>query len=50
MNVLIILVPVSLTLAALALIGFIWTLRRDQYDDLEGDAWRILSEDETPKD
>lgn len=46
MDVLIILVPVSLTLAAVALVGFLWTLRSQQYDDLEGDAWRILSEDE----
>ncbi len=44
MNVLIILVPVSLTLACLALVAFVWSLRNDQYDDLEGDAWRILND------
>ena len=49
MNVLIILVPVSLFLAGLALAVFLWTLRSAQYDDLEGDAWRILSEDDTPE-
>ncbi len=45
MNVLIVLVPVSLTLAILALVAFLWTLRSEQYDDLEGDAWRILSDE-----
>ena len=46
MNVLFILVPVSLLLAGLALAFFLWTLKSEQYDDLEGDAWRILSEDD----
>lgn len=46
MNVLFILVPVSLFLAGLALGFFLWTLRSEQYDDLEGDAWRILSDDD----
>ncbi len=44
MNVLFILVPVSLFLAGLALAFFLWTLRSDQYEDLEGDAWRILED------
>lgn len=47
MNVLIILVPVSLVLAITGLLTFLWTLRSEQYDDLDGDAWRILVEDET---
>lgn len=49
MNVLIILVPVSLILAIVGLLTFLWTLRHHQYDDLDGDAWRILVEDETPE-
>ena len=48
MNVLVILVPVSLSLACLAFGLFVWTMRNEQYDDLEGDAWRILSEDDEP--
>lgn len=47
MNILIVLIPVSLVLALLGLIAFLWTLRANQYDDLDGDAWRILLEDET---
>lgn len=49
MNVLVILVPVSLVLAALGLGAFLWTLRAEQYEDLEGDAWRILNDD-APED
>ena len=44
MNVLVILIPVSLVLGALGLAAFLWSLRANQYDDLEGDAWRILSD------
>lgn len=48
MNVLVILVPVSITLGLLALIGFVWTLRADQYEDLEGDAARALFNEDGP--
>jgi cbb3-type cytochrome oxidase maturation protein len=47
MNVLVILIPVSLVLGALGLVAFLWSLRANQYDDLEGDAWRILSDDDS---
>lgn len=46
MSILFILVPASLCLAALGLIAFIWTLKRNQYEDLDGAAWRILADDE----
>lgn len=46
MNVLVVLIPVSLVLGGLGLAAFLWSLRNDQYEDLEGDAWRILSEDD----
>jgi cbb3-type cytochrome oxidase maturation protein len=50
MNILVVLIPVSLILGGLGLAAFLWSLRHDQYEDLEGDAWRILSEDEdTPR-
>jgi cbb3-type cytochrome oxidase maturation protein len=45
MNVLAILIPVSLGLGALGLAAFWWTMRRDQYDDPDGDAARILRKD-----
>ena len=46
MNVLVILIPVSLLLGALGLVAFLWSLRANQYEDLEGDAWRILTDDD----
>lgn len=45
MNVLVILIPISLALGGLALVGFLWTIRSNQYDDPDGDAWRILDDD-----
>lgn len=45
MNVLVLLIPVSLTLGGLGVVAFLWTLRSRQYDDPEGHAARILIED-----
>jgi cbb3-type cytochrome oxidase maturation protein len=45
MQILGILIPVSLGLGALGLVAFWWLLRRGQFDDPEGGAHRILSED-----
>ena len=46
MNILSILVPVSLTLGIAGLLAFLWTLRNYQFEDLDGDAWRILVDGE----
>ncbi|MDQ2065945.1 cbb3-type cytochrome oxidase assembly protein CcoS [Xinfangfangia sp. CPCC 101601] len=45
MDVLGILIPVSLFLGSLGLIFFVWAMRNRQYDDPEGDANRILTQD-----
>ena len=45
MNVLVYLIPASLGLGLLGLGAFLWTLRRGQYDDPDGNASRILSDD-----
>ena len=50
MNILAILIPVSLCLGALGLIAFLWSLRADQYDDMDGAAWRILLDDDALPD
>lgn len=50
MNILLILIPVSLTLGFVALGAFLWTLKSGQYDDPEGDAMRILMDDDGPLD
>ena len=46
MNVLIYLVPLALLLGLTGLVGFMWTLKNGQYDDLEGAALRILPDDD----
>lgn len=46
MNVLAILIPVSLCLGGLGLLAFLWSLRADQYEDLDGAAWRVLLEND----
>jgi cbb3-type cytochrome oxidase maturation protein len=45
-NVLIYLVPLALLLGLSGLVGFMWTLKNGQYDDLEGAALRILPDDD----
>ena len=50
MNVLAFLIPVSLSLGAVGLIFFIWTIRSGQYSDPDGDAARILEEDDRRPD
>ncbi len=41
------LIPAALILGALGLAGFLWALRTDQFEDLEGASWRAL-DDEPP--
>ncbi|MBR0752379.1 cbb3-type cytochrome oxidase assembly protein CcoS [Bradyrhizobium jicamae] len=46
MEVLVYLVPLALVLGFLGLLGFLWSLRSGQYDDLDGAAWRAIADDE----
>jgi cbb3-type cytochrome oxidase maturation protein len=46
MEVLIYLVPLALVLGLLGLAAFLWTLNNNQYDDLDGAAWRAISDEE----
>ena len=46
MNVLVYLVPMALGLGLTALFAFLWSLRSGQYDDMEGAALRVLSDDD----
>jgi cbb3-type cytochrome oxidase maturation protein len=46
MEVLVVLVPLALGLGLVGLLGFLWSLKSGQYDDLEGAAWRAIEEDE----
>ena len=42
MNILALLIPVSLLLGGVGLVAFVWTLRTRQYEDLDGEAARVL--------
>lgn len=42
------LVPLSLVMALIALVAFMWSLHAEQFDDLDGAAERILIDDDTP--
>ncbi len=46
MNVLAYLVPMALGLGLAGLAAFMWSLRAGQYDDMEGAALRVLSDDD----
>ena len=46
MNILIILVPIALGLGFIGLLAFLWSLQAGQYEDLDGAAARILTDDE----
>ena len=45
MAILTILIPVSLFLAAVGLVAFLWAMRTHLFDGLQGDAHRILLTD-----
>lgn len=45
MNILLLLVPLSLMLLALAIGAFVWAVRRGQFDDLDTPAIDILADD-----
>ncbi|HVY00090.1 MAG TPA: cbb3-type cytochrome oxidase assembly protein CcoS [Pseudorhodoplanes sp.] len=46
MNVLIYLLPMALGLGLTGLVAFIWSLKSNQYDDMDGAALRPLSDDD----
>ena len=50
MEVLVFLVPLALSLGLVGLLGFLWSLKSGQYDDLEGAAWRAIADDEPARD
>ncbi|HEY8580534.1 MAG TPA: cbb3-type cytochrome oxidase assembly protein CcoS [Beijerinckiaceae bacterium] len=49
MNILVYLVPLALALGGAWLGLFLWSLRAGQFEDLEGAAWRILSDEDVKK-
>ena len=47
-NVLVILVPIALLLGGAGLAAFLWAMRTGQFEDLDGAAWRAISDDDLP--
>jgi len=45
MLILLLLIPLGLGLAALALWAFFWAVDDGQFDDLESPAWSVLSDE-----
>ena len=50
MDVLFILIPVALGLGLLGLAAFLWAMKSDQFEDLDGAAWRAIMDDDLPPD
>ena len=50
MTILLVLVPLALSLGGLGLAAFLWSLRSGQYDDLDGAAVRVLSDDDLARE
>jgi cbb3-type cytochrome oxidase maturation protein len=49
MNVLIYLLPMALGLGLAGLAAFMWALRNGQFNDLEGSALRVLTDEDLPR-
>ncbi|QRM27315.1 cbb3-type cytochrome oxidase assembly protein CcoS [Microvirga sp. VF16] len=49
MEVLLYLVPMALLLGLSGLVAFMWSLKNGQYDDVQGAAVRVLSDDDVRK-
>ncbi|WP_372675188.1 cbb3-type cytochrome oxidase assembly protein CcoS [Aquicoccus sp.] len=45
MSSLSILIPLSLGMGFVGLCAFLWALRANQFDDPEGNAWRVITLD-----
>ena len=48
MNILLLLIPLSLMLLALAIGAFCWAVKRGQFDDLDAAALDVLVDERTP--
>lgn len=50
MDILFILIPVAIGLGLLGLAAFLWSMKSGQYEDLDGAAWRAISDDDLPEE
>ena len=49
MDILLYLIPIALILGVIGLTAFLWTLKNNQYEDLDGAAHLILIDDVSDK-
>ncbi|MBI5921616.1 MAG: cbb3-type cytochrome oxidase assembly protein CcoS [Betaproteobacteria bacterium] len=49
MEILYLLIPLSVVLVFMIAVVFWWSLKSGQFEDLEGPAYRILMDDDTPR-
>jgi cbb3-type cytochrome oxidase maturation protein len=48
MDIIFLLIPLAMVLVVFIVWVFLWAVRSDQFDDLEGPAHRILMDDDEP--
>ncbi len=48
MSILFLLIPLSLMLLGLAVWGFFWMVRNEQFDDLGAEGWKVLIDNDQP--
>ncbi len=48
MDIIFLLIPLALVFVVVIVWVFLWAVRTDQFDDLEGPAHRILMDDDEP--
>jgi len=48
MNIIYLLLPVALIIVGIIIWLFMWAVKSDQFDDLEGPAYKILMDDDKP--
>lgn len=46
MNILLLLIPIAILLGLAGLATFLWALSSGQFEDPEGQSWRVLQENE----
>ncbi len=44
-----ILIPLSIAMGSLGVVAFVWALRNDQFEDPEGNAHRVLLNENPPQ-
>lgn len=49
MDILYLLIPLSVVLVFIISVVFWWSIRSGQFDDLEGPAYRMLMDDDGPR-